>query len=138
MPFFTLYIWVLGFYFLLAVMYGLLYFTCYSCNFEQYNLLFQHSLNGRVLIFSFSKGLQCQSSNFSEFCNHLLAILQPLIILSMFIGLILWESMFRKAARAVDWISKSELSILPVKNSLYHTGQRIQPLSSSISQLENE
>lgn len=67
-----------------------------------------------------------------------LAILQPFIILSMFIGLILWESMFRKAAKAVDWIGKSELSILPVKNSLYHMGQRMQPLSSSISQLENE
>lgn len=69
----TLYIGVLDFYFLLAIMYGLHYFSYYCCDFGQYHLLFQLSLNGRALIFPFSKGLQCQSTNFSEFCNHLLA-----------------------------------------------------------------
>lgn len=37
-----------------AIMYGLLYYSYYSCNFGQYLLPFYLSLNGRVLSFSLS------------------------------------------------------------------------------------
>lgn len=69
----TLYLLGCWGFFLLAIMYGLLYFSYYSCDFGQYHLLLQLCLNGRVFSFSFSKGLQYQSTNFSEFYNHLLA-----------------------------------------------------------------
>lgn len=52
---------------------GFFIFPVIPVVFGQCHPVFQLSLNGRVLTFSFSKGLQCQSTSFSEFCSHFLA-----------------------------------------------------------------